>query len=310
MIIICENCKTRFELDDGAIREKVFRVRCSECNHVFTAYQAPPSSEATYLLKKNPAVEQPKNTPVQQRKIIAVCNQKGGVAKTSTCLNLGAALALLNKRILLVDFDLQASLTILLGYKGKKSLYDIVDAGMEEMLAALQNPYRNLWLLPSNNRMMLLQNYNNKKFEWTLKEKLNLIAKNFDYIIIDTPPSVEFFTLNALMAADFVIIPTQCEFLSLNGVGCMNDILQSLKQKKGSEVQYLILATMYDEQNVASKAIYNKLKNLYKDKVFDVVIGLDKKIQESQIFKKPVIYYDKNSKAASQYLALAKAIIA
>lgn len=308
MIIVCENCKTRFELDDGAIQDKVFRVKCSECDHLFTAYKSPASSETTYLLKKNPVVEQPKNASVNQRKIIAICNQKGGVAKTSTCLNLGTALSVLNKRVLLVDFDLQASMTILLGYKGKKSLYDILDASMEEMLAAIQNPYRNLWLLPSNNRMMLLQNHNNKKFEWILKDKLSLIAKHFDYIVIDTPPSVEFFTLNALMAADLVIIPTQCEFLSLNGVSCMDDILQSIKHKKGSALEYRILATMYDEKNVASKAIYNKLKTTYKDKFFDVAIELDKKIQESQIFKKPILYYDKNSQSAAQYLALAKAI--
>jgi len=308
MMIVCENCKTSFELDDSVIHDKVFRVRCSECDHVFTAYKPPPSSEATYLLKKNPATEQHQNPSVQQRKIIAICNQKGGVGKTSTCLNFGAALSTLNKRVLLVDFDLQASMTVLFGYKGKKSLYDVLDASTEELLASIQKPYHNLWLLPSNNRMMLLQNYNNKKFEWTLKEKLGLIAKHFDYIVIDTPPSVEFFTLNALMAADLVIIPTQCEYLSLNGVGCMTDIIQSLKKKKGTELQYRILATMYDEKTVASKAIYNKLKTTYKDKFFDVVIEVDKKIQESQIFKKPVIFYDKNSKAASQYLALAKAI--
>lgn len=308
MMIVCENCKTSFELDDSAIQDKVFRVRCSECNHVFTAYKPPPSNEITYLLKKSAVTEQHKAPPAHERKIIAICNQKGGVGKTSTCLNLGAALSALNKRVLLVDFDLQASLTILFGYKGKKSLYDVLDGGMEEMLSAIQNPYRNLWLLPSNNRMMLLQNYNNKKFEWTLKDKLNLIAKHFDYIIIDTPPSVEFFTLNALMAADLVIVTTQCEYLSLNGVDRMVDIMQSLKQKKGSELQYRILATMYDEKTVASKAIYNKLRNTYKEKVFDAFIEADKKIQESQIFKKPVILYDKNSKAASQYLALAKTI--
>jgi chromosome partitioning protein len=309
MMIVCENCKTSFELDDSAIQDKVFRVRCSECNHVFTAYKSPPSGEVTYLLKKNAATEQHKTPPVSTRKIIAISNQKGGVGKTSTCLNLGTALSLLNKRVLLVDFDLQASMTILFGHKGKQSLYDLLDASTEEMLAAIQNPYRNLWLLPSNNKMMLLQNYNNKKFEWTLKDKLNPIIKHFDYILIDTPPSVEFFTLNALMAADSIIIPTQCEFLSLNGVSCMDDILQSIKQKKGAELQYRILATMYDEQNIASKAIYNKLKSIYKEKLFEVVIEVDKKIQESQIFKKPVIYYDKNSKSASQYLALAKAIM-
>lgn len=308
MMIVCENCKTSFELDNNSVHDEVFRVKCSECNHLFTAYKAPPANGTTYLLKKSPAIEQRKAPTNKKHKIIAICNQKGGVGKTSTSLNLGFALASLNKRVLLIDFDLQASLTDLVGCKGKKSFYDLVNASMEEALAAIENPYPNLWLLPSNNRMMLLQNYNSNNFASVLKDRLSLIAKNFHYILIDTPPSVEFLTLNALMASDTIIIPTQCEYLSLNGVGRMDDIIQSIKQKRGSALPYHILVTMYDDKSSASKAIYKKLRTIYKDRVFDIAISLDEKIRESQIVKKPVIYYDKNSQSALQYLALAKSI--
>ena len=307
MIIICENCKTSFTLDDQSIQDQVFRVKCSVCEHIFTAYKAPPQSSATYVLKQTAAAEK-KALPTPSHKIIAICNQKGGVGKTSTCLNLGAALSALNQRVLVVDFDLQSSLTVLLGYKKTKSFYDIVDANAEGILAALENPYPHLWLLPSNNRMMLLPNYNRKNFDAILKDQLSLVAHHFDYIVIDTPPSVEFFTLNGLAAADLVIIPTQCEFLSLGGVGRMIEIIQSIQQKRGHALPYKILATLYNDKNVAAKAIYRKLQETYQDKVFDTVIEQDDKLQESQIFKKPIIYYQKNSKSATQYLALAQTI--
>jgi chromosome partitioning protein len=299
MIIICDECKTRHQLDDHLITKPLFKVRCSKCKHIFSVDLSP----------KEDIVELKQTTEKPDKKIIAICNQKGGVAKTSTCLNLGVSLSLLGKRVLLIDFDAQANLSLLLGKNNEPSFYEVAQKQIA-FSKAIKNVYPNVWLLPANSRIALLARQalqNPKEFDGFLHNTLDPIKSHFDYILIDTPPSVKFFTPHALMAADFVIIPTQCEFLAMNGVIQMESVIRALSNAN-HPLDYRILVTLYDEKNTASKVIFAKLKAKFSNKVFDTVISLDYKMQESQIVNEPLVHYDPNSKAAKQYRELAQQV--
>lgn len=303
MLITCEQCRARYNLADHLITRPQFQVKCSKCNHIFTVNR-PDVVEPPMLLPEEAAL------PAQELRIITVSNQKGGVAKTSTALNLGASLAALGRRVLLVDFDMQSSLTIALGQgNNAKSFYDLLHVpghGFQDII--LKTRYPNLWLLPSNPNMALLakKNLGEKNFEHILRDRLETIRNKIDHIIIDTPPSLEFFTLNALMASDFAIIPTPCEYLSMHGVSHMDEAISVINQLHGKKIAYKILITMFNPDNTAAKVIFSKLKAKYRDHLFRTIIELDTKVQESQIMNAPVLHYDKASVAARQYLELAR----
>ena len=308
MIIECEKCKANYNLDENLAAKPSFRVRCANCSYVFTVYKTPPN-DAPYLLSDE-VIPPPDNSGPQ--KIIAISNQKGGVAKTSTCLNLGISLSLLKYRVLMIDFDVQSNLTISLGYKNTKSFFDVLQSSANGMSGVIQKTrYPNFWLLPSNSKMALLpqKKLNGSDFGYLLRDRLNLVQDRFDYILIDTPPSLEFFTLNALIASDLVIIPSQCEFLSTRGVSQVEKIIKVIKEKADKDLDYKVLITMYDQKNTSSRVIRDKLQSKYKEKVFNTVIGFDAKIQESQIVNMPVIHYDKKSSSAQQYLKLAEEML-
>lgn len=298
MIIVCDECQTKHQLDNHLITKPLFKVRCSKCRHIFSVDLSP--KEDIHELKQT--------FEKTEKKVIAICNQKGGVAKTSTCLNLGVSLSLLGKRVLLIDFDAQANLSLLLGKNNEASFYEIAQKQIS-LSKAIKNIYPNVWLLPANTRIALLARQGlqqPKEFGNFLQDTLAPIKSHFDYILIDTPPSVKFFTPHALMASDLVIIPTQCEFLSMNGVMQMESIIRALTPTH--PLDYRILVTLYDEKNTAAKVIYAKLKAKYSSKVFDTKISLDYKMQESQIINEPLVRYDQNSTAAKQYRELAQQI--
>lgn len=297
MIIVCDKCQTRFQLDVSLIKKTLFKVRCSKCKHVFSV-DTSPKEDVYELTSSNIAPD---------KKVIAICNQKGGVAKTSTCLNLGASLSLTGKRVLLVDFDVQANLSLLFGQKNQPSFYEVMQKEAD-ILKTIKNVRPNLWLLPANSKMSLLARecLQQKDFGVFLRNALEPIKGHFDYVLIDTPPSIKFFTPNALIAADFVIIPTQAEFLAMNGVMQTENIIKALAKTR--LLDYRVLLTMYDKNNTASKVVFSKLKTRYKDRMFATVIDLDFKMQESQIVNEPVVYYDEKSVSALQYKALVKEV--
>jgi chromosome partitioning protein len=244
-------------------------------------------------------------------RIIAISNQKGGVAKTTTCLNLGAALARMGKRVLLVDFDVQANLTILLGFRKTRSFYEVLTRevkGIDEVI--LHTKYPNLSLLPSNRKMSLLKKryLTQHNFEHLLRDRLKLIEDSYDHILIDTPPSIEFFTLNALIAANLVIVPSTCEYLAMHGVGQLTDIVSVLRGID-HDVECKVLITMYDAQKTSEKVIFDKIQHNYKDIICKTIIELDDKIQESHIVNLPVHYYAEKSRSAVQYQHLAEEIV-
>ena len=279
------------------------KVKCSSCKHVFIAYKTPVQDVDPYVLETNNTVK--KQLP-PECKIICVCNQKGGVAKTSTCMNLASSLSAKGKRVLLIDFDVQANLSLLLGCKNKKSFFEAMDTDAGDLTKAIIKTRHGMWLLPSNSRMALAsKKYINKEnFEYLLREKLSRIKKVFDYIIIDTPPSGDFYTLNALLASDLAVIPTQCDFLSMNGVGHIVKMINVIRSKTKHKIDYRGLATLYNPDNTAEKVVYEKLKTQLNGKMFNTVINRDSSLQESHIACLPLVTYDKESIAGQQYLAL------
>ena len=316
MIITCNNCNARYNINDSALKKQETNVRCSKCKNVFTVRKAVQPSAAP-----RPVVSEVNSKPVEidgidindsnyNAKIISVCNQKGGVAKTTTSLNLAVSLTLLKKKVLIIDFDIQANLSLLMGYKDAKSFFEVIqskDVGISEYIIKTKS---NLWLLPSNSKMALLSktHLQDENFEYLLRDKLKTVADYFDYIIIDTPPSGDFYTLNALLASDLALIPTPCEYLSMQGVGHIVSMINVIKEKSGHVLDYRIPVTMFEADNTASRVVLKKLKDEYQDHVLTTMIEKDAKVQESQIVHKPTIFYDNNSRAGKQYYNLAKEI--
>ena len=308
MIVNCEKCQCRYRLDENRIKatSRSFTARCSRCQHVFTAYRPARVQEV-------PFIDRTAAKHILRRgNTIAVSNQKGGVAKTSTCLNLGLALTRHGQRVLLIDFDVQANLSILLGSREAISFYEVIHSGPEAMGEALvQTPYEGMWLLPASKNMVLL----NKKYfgaddyEFILNDRLNLVKDRFDYILIDTPPSIEFFTLNALTAADRVIIPTRCDYLSTHGVDQILGIIDLIQQKTNPTIQASILITMYDENQTAARVIFAKLPELYRGRLCQTIIPHDPRLMEAQIMSMPVYHYNQQSRSAQAYAELAHEIM-
>jgi len=320
MIISCKNCASKFSVNKKLISESGSKVRCSRCKRVFTVHRPIDAkgkeiTQITKIKKKgpSPALKQP-------CRIISVSNQKGGVSKTTTCLNLGASLAMLNQRVLMIDFDVQASLTSILGYHDTHSFYDVIHSGSNFSDYILNTKYARLALLPSNENIVLLnrgyffERSGANFYEYMLKNRLadlvgGQLKNRYDYILIDTPPSVGYFVLNSLTAASFIIIPCQSEYLSTQGVGQTLKLIKRVKRNTNPEIQSRILVTMHDQNSTVARLVVSKLKGSYQGKTFNTVIDHDVKVKESQIMKEPVYYYDKHSPAAIQYLELAKEII-
>jgi len=306
MIVVCPNCQTRYELDDQQIDEHSFNARCNKCRQVFSAYRPVRIQEVKFFDLKAARKR------CDHDNVIAVSNQKGGVAKTSTCLNLGLSLSLHDKRVLLIDFDVQANLTLSLGYQETTSFYNAINGGPDGLeKLAVQTKYPNLWLLPSNKNMVLLNKkyFGAQNFEFILKDRLLPLKDRFDYILIDTPPSIEFFTLNALTASQLVIIPSQCDYLSTHGVDQILKLIELIKNKTNPFIESRILITMFDKDSTASKMICTKLKQLYPGMSYDTIIEMDARIREAQIMSMPVLQYNQESTAGRQYLRLAKEIL-
>ncbi len=306
MIVVCPNCQTRYELDDQQIDEQSFNARCNKCRQVFSAYRPVRVEEVKFFDLKAARKR------CDHDNVIAVSNQKGGVAKTSTCLNLGLSLSLHDKRVLLIDFDVQANLTLSLGYQETTSFYNAINGGPDGLeKLAIQTKYPNLWLLPSNKNMVLLNKkyFGAQNFEFILKDRLLPLKDRFDYILIDTPPSIEFFTLNALTASQLVIIPSQCDYLSTHGVDQILKLIELIKNKTNPFIESRILITMFDKDSTASKMICTKLKQLYPGMSYDTIIEMDARIREAQIMSMPVLQYNQESTAGRQYLRLAKEIL-
>ena len=244
-------------------------------------------------------------------KIIAIANQKGGVGKTTTAINLAAALAVLDKKILLVDSDPQANASTGVGVNPSEqeyTIYDCLISGIAPHEAIVQTDTPNLSVLCSSIDLVgaEIELVTKMRREYYLKKMLDKVRDDFDYIFIDCLPSLGLVTINALTAADSVIVPLQCEYFSLEGYGKLKNTLTMVQENLNEELTIEgVLLSMYDSRLRMANMVVEEVKNIVSDNVFATIIHRNSKIGESPSFGQPILIYDITSKGAANFLNLA-----
>ena len=254
-------------------------------------------------------------------KVISLVNQKGGVGKTTTSINLSASLGYLNKRVLLVDLDPQGNTTTGVGInKGDitNSIYEVLIDKCNIKDAIIKTKFDNLYVLPATinlagiNFELLDKSRANQGFmrNLQLKKHIDEIKEYFDYIIIDCPPSLELITTNALAASDSVIIPVQCEFFALEGIMQLLNTIQVARKKVNPnlEIEGVVL-TMLDSRTILGLDVVENIRSFFKEKVYDTIVPRLIVLAEAPSHGKPISYYNSKSKGSAAYINLAKEVI-
>lgn len=247
--------------------------------------------------------------------VIAFANQKGGVGKTTTAINIGASLAAIDKRVLLIDLDPQGNAGTGLGFVRSahpESVYGVI---MGTALAAdniLSTAVKNLHIMPSSMALagaeIDLLDADNREFR--LRDALAPIADYYDYILLDCPPTLGYLTINALTAADHVVVPMQCEFYSLEGVQQLMMTIRAVHDKLNPKLDVLgFLLTMYDRRYGVTRAVDDDVRRAFGDQVFKTVVPRNVRMSEAPSFGKPALFYDFNCPGAQAYLRVATEII-
>jgi chromosome partitioning protein len=256
--------------------------------------------------------------PTSASRVLAVTNQKGGVGKTTTALNVATALALAGRRVLLVDADPQGNLTSGIGLRGERgpdgSIYEAVTTDADSVDGfVVPTRVTNLFLMPADRNLTgaEIELVMLPEREQRLRRVLDRLRPRFDYILIDCPPSLGLLTLNALVAADAVVIPMHCEYFALEGLA---DLVATLRRVRGALNPALdiegVLLTMYDERTNLGQQVARDVREFFKEKVFHTVIPRNVRLGEAPSHGIPGVLYDTRSRGAESYVALAREILA
>ena len=246
-------------------------------------------------------------------KIIGIANQKGGVGKTTTAVNLAAALGVLEKKVLLIDADPQANATSGLGVEEVKySTYNLLDHSSDAKKCIQRTSSPNLDIIPSHIDLVAaeIELVDRDQREYMLKDALTQIQADYDFIVIDCAPSLGLITVNALTAADSVIIPIQCEYFALEGLGKLLNTIKNVQKihNKDLDIEGLLL-TMYDSRLRLSNQVVEEVNSHFPEMVFDTIISRNVRLSEAPSFGESILNYDAESKGAIQYLQLAEEVL-
>jgi len=247
--------------------------------------------------------------------VIAVANHKGGVAKTTTCLSLGGGLVEQGQQVLLVDLDPQAHLTASLGIKPeglRRSVSDVLLGQRSLVAVSRETSVKGLDLAPANQELFVLDKvlYGRRGYEYRLREDLDRMADSlYDVILMDCPPTFGTLTLNALTAADLLIIPVQCEYYAIRSLHQVLEMVTLVRRKTNPRLSYRLLVTLFDVRNKVHRLLLDQLRTRFPRALFQTLIQVDTKLRESPAFGLPVTHYAPRTRAAKQYRALAQEVL-